>query len=298
MSRRVRRLWRRTVALGICNGVVAIALSAFAGPKAECSSADQAEANRLFEQGKQRTRDGNARDAMAAYAASLTRCPSARAAANLGDLELRAERFADALGHLTLARELTADADGRLRALIDERLDLTRAHVDTPAEPAPSPPPASSGPVEPPPIVTAPVAIAATPPAVAHAGPSPARVALLVTGASLSAVAVGIGIASVVRFGNASQERNRVLTATDFSHGCGPGAGYADACGAAQALGEQRQRAGNAAIVSLSLGTALGIATTLLAVWPRGVATPAQSALMVGPWIDARGSGLVAAGVF
>jgi hypothetical protein len=57
-------------------------------------------------------------------------------------------------------------------------------------------------------------------------------------------------------------------------------------------------QADSAAPVSLSVGAALGIATTLLAVWPRGVASPAQSALMVSPWIDARGSGLGAAGVF
>jgi hypothetical protein len=298
MSRQVRRFWRQGVALGICNAVVAIALSAFAGPKAECSSADQAEANRLFDHGKQRTRDGDASEAMAAYASALARCPSARAAANLGDLELGAKRFADALAHLTLARELTTDADGRLRALIDERLELARAHVDAPVEPAPNPLAASSAPAVPPPIVSAPVAIVTAQPAVAQAGPSPTRVALVVTGASLSAVAVGIGVASAVRFANASQERNRVLMESDFSHGCGAGAGYADACGAAEALGEQRQRAGNTAIVSLSIGAALGIATTLLAAWPRGVPSPARSAVMVGPWIDGRTSGLIAAGGF
>jgi hypothetical protein len=57
-------------------------------------------------------------------------------------------------------------------------------------------------------------------------------------------------------------------------------------------------QADSAAPVSLSVGAALGIATTLLAVWPRGVASPAQSALILSPWTDARGSGLVAAGVF
>lgn len=123
--------------------------------------------------------------------------------------------------------------------------------------PVPPPVPSASGSSEPPTV----------PPVEGNNGKS---VPLIVVGASLSAVGIGVGIGLLAASGGAASDRDEQLAALEARevNPCGAGTTFVDACAEVESLDGDAGNLGLGGAIALGAGAAIGIATLTYALWP------------------------------